>query len=158
MPNLLDAAYHAVHDYPGGASSLAPRMGKSSTTLCHEVTGTGTAKLGLLDAKKITDLTGDLSILQAWAMDAGQMLVPLPSLDAQQGDDCMQRLATTAREFGDLVAEVSGDLSDGTVSDNELGRIERECGELVVALHGLMAAITQRNQASKPPVALRRAS
>lgn len=157
MPNLLDAAYHAVHDYPGGAPVLAIRMKKNYTTLCHELTSTGTAKLGLLDAQKITDLTGDISILQAWATSAGQMLVPLPSVAAQQGDDCMQRLATTAREFGDLVAEVSGDLADGSVSDNELGRIERECGELIVALHGLMASITQRNHAGKP-AALRRAS
>lgn len=30
---VKDALYHAVHDYPGGAASLAPRMGVSASTL-----------------------------------------------------------------------------------------------------------------------------
>jgi hypothetical protein len=56
----LDAAYHVVHDYePDGAASLAPRLGKSSTQLCHEVKPPpgNMAKLGLVDAVKISDLT-----------------------------------------------------------------------------------------------------
>ena len=56
--NLLDAAYHVVHDYPGGAQSLAPRMFKSATTLSHEVAADGTAKLGLLETVWIPMLMG----------------------------------------------------------------------------------------------------
>lgn len=33
--NLADAAYNTVHDYPGGASSLAPRLGMSSHMLSN---------------------------------------------------------------------------------------------------------------------------
>lgn len=147
--SILDAAYHVVHDYPGSAPSLAPRLNKSPTTLCHEVTATGTAKLGLLDAVKVSDLSGDLRILQAWATHAGQMLVPLPTL-ARQSDECLARVSSTAKEFSDLLAAASTSLADGQVSDNELGRIEREAGELFAAVHALMVAVRERNQAGKP--------
>ena len=155
--NLLDAAYHVVHDYPGGAQSLAPRMGKSASTLSHEVTATGTAKLGLLDAAKITDLTGDLRLLTAFAANAGQMLVPLPGAGALVSDDCMRGLAHSAVEFGELCQEVAGSLADGSISDNELGRIDAGCGELFAAIYAMRQALAARNAAGKPGPARRAA-
>ena len=148
--NLLDAAYNVVHDYPGGSHSLAPRMGKSATTLSHEVAADGTAKLGLLDAAKITALSGDLRILEAFATNAGQMLVPLPNAVEFENDDCMLRLADSAKEFGELCREVASDLVDGKITDNELARIDRECGELIAAVHALRLALGERNLQSKP--------
>ncbi len=148
--DLRDVAANVVHDYPGGAPSLAPRVGKNATTLAHELNGTGTAKLGLLDAEKITLRTGDLRILEAFALNCGQLLVPLPSADDGHPDDCMARLADTAREFGDLCTEVATDLVDGAISDNEMTRIDRECGELMSSLRTLREALARRNQASKP--------
>jgi hypothetical protein len=147
--DLRDVAANVVHDYPGGSPSLAPRIGKNATTLAHEVHGTGAAKLGLLDAEKITLRTGDLRILEAFALNCGQMLIPLPQSSDQPVDDCMARLATTAREFGDLCTEVAADLVDGSISDNELARIDRECGELMSSLRTLREALARRNQAGK---------
>lgn len=147
--NLLDAAYNLVHDYPGGSESLAPRLGKSPTSLSHEVKATGTAKLGLLDAEKATVLTGDLRILVAFATNCGQMLVPLPSIDAREGDDCMKHLGGAVKEFGDLCTEVASDLADGRISDNELRRIDAECGQLIAAVHALRGSLAQRNKAGK---------
>lgn len=148
--NLLDAAYNVVHDYPGGAESLAPRVGKNATTLSHEVKRTGAAKLGLDTAEKITQLAGDLRILQAFAANCQQMVVPLPVLESGQADDCMITLGTTAHNFGLLCTEVAGDLSDGKISDNELARIDRECGQLIAAVHAMRKALAQRNQDGKP--------
>lgn len=146
---ILDAAYHVVHDYPGGSVSLAPRLNKSSTTLSHEVTATGTAKLGLLDAVKITAFSGDLRILQAWAVEAGQMLVALPVM-ADQSDECLAMVSSTAKEFSDLLSAAAEGLADGKVSDNEVDRIEREAAELFSAVHALLKAMRDRNQAGKP--------
>jgi hypothetical protein len=148
--DIRDVAANVVHDYPGGAPSLAPRIGKNATTLAHELNGTGAAKIGLLDAEKITLRTGDMRILEAFALNCGQMLVPLPAAFDADADDCMVRLATTAREFGDLCTEVAADLADGSISDNELARIDRECGELMASLRPLREALARRNQAGKP--------
>jgi hypothetical protein len=148
--DLRDVAANVVHDYPGGAPSLAPRVGKNHTTLAHEVHGTGAAKLGLLDAEKITLRTGDLRILEAFALNCGQMLVPLPDGAESADHDCMERMAITAREFGDLCTVVSAGLADGAITDNELSRIDRECGELMASIRTLREAVARRNQANKP--------
>lgn len=147
--NLLDAAYHVAHDYPGGVPSLAPRLGKSDTTLYHEVKGIGAAKFGLLDAAKVTEMTGDLRILEVFAANMGQMLIPLP--DARlTTDDCMIRLGAVTSVFGELCHEVASDLSDGKISDNELKRINEDCGMLIARLHALQTALQQRNLVGKP--------
>ncbi|OGB26207.1 MAG: hypothetical protein A3I66_00715 [Burkholderiales bacterium RIFCSPLOWO2_02_FULL_57_36] len=146
--DLRDVAANVVHDYPGGAPSLAPRINKNPTTLAHELNGTGLAKLGLLDAEKITLRTGDLRILEAFALNCGQMLVPLPEALTQADDDCMLRLADTAREFGELCKEVAGDLENG-INDNELSRIDRGCGELIASIHAMREALARNNIATK---------
>lgn len=148
--SILDAAYHVVHDYPGGSPSLAPRLNKSPTTLSHEVTATGTAKLGLIDAVKITGLSGDLRILQAWAIEAGQMLVALPSISGQS-EECLAMVSSMAKEFSDLLSVAAESLADNNVSDNEIERIEREAGELFSAVHTLLKTMRDHNQACKPP-------
>ncbi len=106
--------------------------------------------LGLLDAEKITLRTGDMRILEAFALNCGHMLIQLPTDLGDNADDCMARLAATAREFGDLCTEVSADLADGSISDNELARIDRECGELMASLRPLREALARRNQQGKP--------
>lgn len=147
--HLLDVAYHVVHDYPGGSKSLAPRLNKSSSTLSHEVAGEGSAKLGLVDAQRITQLTGDHRILHAFAESCGCLVLPLPSTN----EDCghvLQRLAQTSREFSDLCAEVAASLSDGRISDNELERIELERAELLAELAALSVAASLLNAEGKP--------
>ena len=83
--NVIDAAYGVVHDYPGGSDSLAPRLGKASVTLSHEVARVGTAKLGLDTAVKVSVLTGDFRILDAFALQCGRMVLPLPCADGDHG-------------------------------------------------------------------------
>lgn len=146
--DLRDVAFLLGRHYPGGVRSLAPRIGKNATTLSHELNGTGGAKLGLLDAEAMTLLSGDLRILQAFALNCGQMLVPLPS-GGDGADDCMQRLAAMAKEFGDLCTEVATDLTDSVITDNELARIDRECGELMASVHTLREALARRNLQGK---------
>ena len=148
--NVIDAAYNVVHEYPGGSESLVTRMsGKSATTLSHEVAKIGTAKFGLETAVAVSMLTRDMRILEAFAATCGRMTLPLPELLATVGDDCLSRLGDVLRESGQLVAEVSGGLSDGNINDNEARRIEHECGQLIAAATSMMAAVRARNLAGK---------
>lgn len=148
---VMDAAADVVSDYPGGAASLAPRVDKAPSTLNQEVNGTTPmAKLGLVTAVKLTKRTGDLRILLAFARECGQMVLPLPEGLDVEGDDCMRAATASAREFGELMAEVMSARADGRTTDNELDRVTRSIGELMRALHGLNAAFVSSNQASKP--------
>lgn len=157
--NTLDAAFHLARAYPGGKEALAARLGKSPHTFRHELTGDGTAKLGLIDAESISmfalqmKMPNALAILNSMAANLGQMVLPLPQVMDLAGGDCMRGLAESAREFAELCADVTGSLSDGRVTDNELARIERSSAELIAALQGLNAAVSAANKASKPGLA-----
>lgn len=146
----LDAAYHVAHDYPGGAHALAVRMGKNPTTLCHELTATGSAKLGLMDALKIGALTRDYRILHAFAEACGHMAVPMPSADALSDTDLMHALAESSRNFAELCREVCDAAADGRISDNELKRMELARAALMAQLARLGEAAASINRNGKP--------
>ncbi len=148
MSTVLDAAFHLAHDYPGGAAALAPRMGKAHGTLCHELTATGTAKLGLVDALKLSHLTGSRSILNAFASELGCVVLPLPAHHA--GIDTFRQIADTAREFGEFITSVADAAGDGQITANELSRVDRELGELVAAAQEIRATLADLHESGKP--------
>lgn len=144
--NVMDAAFNVAEDFPGGASALARAIDKNHFSFLHEVNGTGSAKLGLLTAVKMTKRTSDLRILLAFAAECGQMCLPLPASLAPEADDCMRAMSETSREFGELCQQVCLSLgNDGHITNNELERIQREGGELMAALQGLMGSLQVRN-------------
>lgn len=154
MSEILDAAYHLVHDYPGGSLSLAPRLGKSPSTLSHEVVASGGAKLGLVDAVKLSALTGDNRILNTFATLCGCVVLPMP---ASVHGDTFAGLAASAREFGEFVASVAESAADGVITANELARVDRELTEMLAASQQLRATLAAMHEAGKP-VTLRRAA
>jgi hypothetical protein len=148
--SVMDAALNVAEDFAGGASALARAIDKNHWTFLHELSGTGTAKLGLLTALKMTRRTGDLRILLAFAAEFGQMCLPLPESLAQSGDECMTALSAVMRESSDVCQELCKALgTDGDINDNELADIRREGGELMAAVQKLLVTAQCRNLASK---------
>jgi hypothetical protein len=143
MPShdLLASAYNVVADYPGGSTALAPLIGKGASTLSHEVDlRYPGAKLGLHDAGKLTAVTGDLRIVQAFCALAGGRFQPLPSTaDTVRPAQPLVAVGAMAHEFAQLVSEAGAALADGHVTPNERHRIQREAGELLAALNHLLA-------------------
>lgn len=147
--NVLDAAFNLVHDQPGGAGPLALRLGKRPGTLSHEIRHEGFAKLGLVDALKISQITGDLRILNAFADELGCMVLPLAQ--STGSDDAVMRcVATLAREFSDVVASAVDADSDGKITANELAKFEGQWAELIAAGHGLLGHLRGRYEAGVP--------
>lgn len=144
------AAFNVAHDFEGGVVALAPQIGKNHNTLNAEVAGIGTAKLGLLDAVKMTLRARDFRILDAFNAVCGRMSIPLPEGLDIEGNDCMRALAEASREYSDLVAKTCSSLvDDGMVSDNELVSIQTEAGHAISAINGLVAAAVKLNQAGQ---------
>ncbi|SFB96339.1 hypothetical protein SAMN05216344_106109 [Polaromonas sp. OV174] len=141
--NEIDAAYNLVHDYKGGADSLGPRISKSATTLCHEVAEVGTAKLGLKTAVKISVISGDKRILEAFAVQMDCMVLPLPSALQLKGDSCMVRLSDVLRDSSELVRESMADLEDKALTDNERARLERICAQMISSVSAFMGAVNK---------------
>lgn len=150
--NVLDAAFHTVHDYDGGAEALALRLCKSPNTLRHEVRPPrdSTAKLGLLTAIEIMEFSGDLRILNAMCARLNcTPPVPLPCVDDENGVTS-RHVAVVAQEFSELMAEVARDACDGEITDNELARLERSFNEMVAAGQHMLGHFRQLNAAGKP--------
>lgn len=137
------AAARQVVAAAGGAKQVGPKINKAGSSLAHELDPDyKTAKLGLIDAVRITLLTGDLRILTAFAAECGCMVLPLPDLE-MSGACVMAAVARVTKELSDYIAAVSRTMADGQVSGNELEECRAELGQLIAAaqgLHGLMQA------------------
>lgn len=150
MSSIIDAAYHVVHDHPGGAMSLAPRLSprKSWGQLCQEVNPRpdGMAKLGILTARDLTALTGNDAIVHAFTLECGGMFVR-PASSHASAPDAMAAVAGLAKEFGELTALVSGAVADGTVSLNELKRVEKEAMDLLQQVAQVLTTVRAMHEA-----------
>jgi hypothetical protein len=159
--DLDDAIYNMVHDYPGGVPALATRLtsidattGKpkpmNANTLQQKASANNpVAHFSPKELLKAMDKTGDLGPLVAMAAALGQMLLPMPGAQGMEGDLAL-KLASACKEFGELLTEISGDLVDGTVTQNEQRRIERSAGELIASIHALLGYTAGLAESAKP--------
>lgn len=142
----IDAARQVVHDYPGGSESLAPRLDKAHSTLraeLHPSAGT-TAKLGLMTAVAITNLSGDLRIVAAFNEACGCCPpMPLPRCDVTDGSmkDLLERGCALSKDIAETFSEFQRDISDGRVTPTELQAFEREALEAIASIAALARAM-----------------
>ena len=144
--NPIDAFYHTVHDQPGGAESLAPRMGMSAAVLRNKADPKKECNKPLLaDVDKIMGLTGDFRILQALSHKHGFLLVKAPEGTTIESDmTVLEHVAAMAVANGEFMRAIHQALSDGKLTDREMKQIKEaghtamtELAEVVQRLHGI---------------------
>jgi hypothetical protein len=150
MDAVLYAAVNTAEDFQGGISGMAVAIGKNKFSLTHELSQTGSAKLGLKDAVKMMKRAGDFRVAHAIAAEIGHFMLPLPEAVPAGGDDTMRDLAVVTKEFAEVMQEVSVAAADGSITDNEMARAEREWAELVAAGVHMMSRLRARHEAAKP--------
>lgn len=121
--NTVDAAYHTVHDYPGGSESLGPRVGISPAVLRNKVNPNNeTHHLTLAEAVRMVDLTDDDRILKAWARARGFMLVKPPA-----GQTCdmavLEQIVGLGIANGQFMATINDALADNRITKTEIDKI-----------------------------------
>ncbi len=162
MTAVNDAAYRLARAYPGGVQSLAPRIGKNATTLTQEVSGTGTAKLGLQTAVDMTLMAKSvgvataLDILNTFATECDCVVIPHPAagMSPTNVPEMFHRLATLSKEFADFLGVTSKHSTVDGLSDNQKAAILKEGAELMSAaqaamgvfLHGLGGAASASHE------------
>lgn len=123
--NVADAAHSVVHDYPGGAESLAPRVGIGAAVLRSKVNpNISTHHLSLIEASKLTGLTGDMRILHALAAEHGRVVVTPADGDDASDMAVLEVIAAMWSTNGDLGTAVHRALADGVLTSVELAVIE----------------------------------
>ena len=140
-----DALYHLVHDFPGGAPSLAPRMGLSHKTLenmadpCQETHGWPLRRM-----VQAMQFTKDLRPLEALCELFGGMFVPTGEAHHLSNAQLLKSMQRFAAEFGDIPRAIEDALAnDGKISANELKRIEQEGMELVQAWSVVLSRVRE---------------
>lgn len=119
--NALDAAYHTVHDYIGGAAALATRMGiRSAAVLNSKVNpNTSTHHLRLDEAIKLMVLTDDYRLLQAINYELGFISIPLPSKCTDTEINVMNHVLDIGHHKGELCVTIKDIFEDGIVTVEE---------------------------------------
>lgn len=140
--NILDAAYHTVHDFLGGASALASCMGiKSPAVLNSKVNpNTHTHHITLLEAVKLMEITGDYRILQEMCARLGKVALDLPDIPESQRDtSLMDTFLCIGIKKGDISALFKEMMADGRITQGEALDMAR-------VIHEMHKALSELNQ------------
>lgn len=156
MSAIEDAAYNTVHDYPGGAEALAPRMGKSAKVLDSKVNRNEFKHhLTLHEAVQIMGLTGDHRMLRAICRHLGY-LDPIRAVvyEGIADEQLLELVAAVHSETGDVSRSLVAAWFDGQVSQREFEAFDEQTIEAMTALAELRDRL--RGMVVEDPVRLRR--
>jgi hypothetical protein len=140
--NVADAFHHTVMGSPGGAESLAPRMGMSAHVLRNKANIHTTTNIpSLSDIDKVMGLTGDYQILHALAANHG--FVCFQHGDATPASDMavLELIAKVWSTNGEVGAAVNQTLADGRVDQHELAHVRQAVYRTTAALMEMMARL-----------------
>ena len=143
--NITDAAYNTVHDYPGGASALAARMGiKSPAVLNSKVNpNTDTHHLTLAEASKIMAITGDFRILQALAAEHEKVAINLPEIPECRDMALTDKVLCVGMRGGDVMSTFREIMADGRITPGEV----RDMSKVIHQMHVVLAELDKQVQA-----------
>lgn len=147
--SVRDAAYHTVHDYPGGAMALSTRLGMNGMTLSHKVNpnNSGRYNLSIEEAVEIQMFTQDFRVLHALARSLGHVCIQVDEVEEQS---VLFSIAETVKEFSGYLTSVTESVADSRVTDNELRDIDNHLCTLVSQANHLRAVVAAMNQQMKP--------
>jgi hypothetical protein len=149
MP-IEKAVYNTVHEASGGGKAVAFAMGLSYQVLVNKVNLKNTTHhLTLKEAVDVMRATKDTRILDALASEFNGVFLPLPALTSDISPNLMTDMAKMSSEFGSLLKEISDDLSDGGITENEWMRIDNDATKLREALAVLMGDLRRVYKASQ---------
>ncbi|WP_180158917.1 phage regulatory CII family protein [Acinetobacter sp. YH01026] len=137
--NIIDAAYHTVHDYPGGATALAPRLGiKSPAVLNSKVNpNTDTHHLSLLEATKMMVITNDYRILQSMNAQLGKVAIDLPQIPECRDTALTDLVLSFGMSGGDVYTLFKEMMADGRITRGEA----LDLSKVIHKLHEILAEL-----------------
>jgi len=141
--NILDAVYNAVHDFPGGANALAPRMGiKSPAVLNSKVNpNTDTHHITLLETSKLMTLTGDYRPLHSLNAEHGKVAIDLPKIPECRDLALTELVLGIGIGGGDITSVFREMMMDGRITSGEAADMSKVIHELHMVLAKLDAQV-----------------
>jgi len=141
---VADALFHLVHDYPGGAPALAPRMQLAASTLLSMANPNTTShEWPLKRFAQAMVFAKDVRPLEAMCAEFGGVFVSLGPLNDVAPARVLKQAQRLAKEFGDVPVKLAAILKDGSVKPRELEQLRREVYEMQQAGAALVKVVEQ---------------
>jgi hypothetical protein len=114
----------------------------SSALLRNKVNPNNTANhLTLKEAVRLSLVTGDSRIAQAFARELGMVCVQMPQPEQCADSDVIEFMAKSWQTHGEVGAEVQRTFEDGRVERHEVRRVKDVAWSHIVTLLGLVGRI-----------------
>lgn len=144
--NTQQAAHAVAHDFAHNTDTLATLMGLSSgAILRNKVVLNRTADnrnhLTLAEAVRMTEITGDKRIVEAWARELGMALIEVPQADSCADADVIELMSQSWETHGAIGRAINETFSDGRVEMHEVRRIRDAIWTHLSKLFGLNGRI-----------------
>jgi hypothetical protein len=140
--NIVDTAHAVALEYDGGCESLAPRLGMGAQVLRNKVNpNTKTHHLTLEEAVRMSVLTQDRRIVEAFARELGLVCIEMPEPENCSDADVIELMAQTWETNGDIGREVNAIFADGRVDQSEVVRLKDRVWKHVRTVFGLTSRI-----------------
>jgi hypothetical protein len=140
--NITDTAHAVAHEYDGGCESLAPRIGMSANILRNKVNPNNTTHhLTLVEAVRMSVMTQDRRIVDAFARELGLVCIELPEPENCADADVIELVARTWETNGDIGREINAIFADGLVEQREIPPLKARALKHVRTVLGLVSRI-----------------
>lgn len=125
--SLAEAIYRTVHDHPGGAVRLAPKVGMNAGTLSNKANpAMEEHKLGLLESVPIQRITDDFRILAAYAWALDHAVVPVGDFARCSDLELLDLYTRYHAEIGQTANSVREALAQPRVRAADVAKVRRE--------------------------------
>ena len=136
--DVLDAAYHTAHAYPGGVPALALRMGISPNVLASKLNvNSDTHHLTLRQGQVLMDVTDNDAILFALANHRGYDLVRTIPVNT---DDVLSLYWQVGAAFAEYLEAAAGVMQNG-VTNNAVRATSNRSADAMAHMFNLVAAL-----------------
>lgn len=132
---------------PNGLSTeqIADLAGCSYATLMSELSGQPGHKLGAERMLDLMKITSSIAPIQFMARELGGVFIELPKENVCC-HEITRSLLESIREFGEFASEVGKSLEDGTITADELARINTEGQEALAAILRVMRLAREKQE------------
>jgi len=133
--NILDAAFHVAHDFPGGVVAMAARMGISQNVLNKKVDPRqDTHHLRFDEAVKMGLIANDKRALNAHAQAHNCVVVQLPDLPDSGDMALLDGFMDIVNELGEFTKAFQEAYRDGKITSKEIKHISDEAADVQTRL------------------------
>jgi len=93
----------------------------------------------------VSEFLGTDKIINFIAEQAGGYFIRIP-INNKEFSEVSKEIAKSLKEFGDFINASAESLEDGTITENEIKKIEKESGEAVNSILSLVESFKRRVQ------------